>query len=815
MTLDTGIPFVGDYYVPSVASVQGNYETRVSYRSCVGRGISLAITALRPILCGFRTCGEQGIWGQDMNLVKWFRKNNKKLMAVVVVVLMVGFVGGSALQQLLSPRRGRPGQTVGYYGDRKISRKEVLSAAQELEMLQMLRADTVLRSLPGPRGQTLDLHGMLLGELLFSDRAVSAGTSAIIKRSIGMNQYRISLKQLNEMYDVRLPNHVYWLLLTKEAEQAGMGFPNEECAQNLATIIPMVTGASYTQVMEAMVDRFKVPEERILSVFAKLLSVVEYSRFVCGMEDVTTRQLQNELSKELETVDVEFVRFESKLFSEEVSEPSEEEIGTQFEKYKGFMPGEISEANPYGLGYYQPDRVRLDYIGVKLEDLGRKLAKPTQDQMQHFYQDHEDRFTVEVPSDANDPNSELVQRTRSYAEVANAIFNALWREKKNSKAELILQEARGLTEVGVEELLAESEDANSEQLKEAAGDYATAAKALADKHDIKVYVGQTGLLSADDMLRDSQLRRSHIRGYGDNRVALSDMVFAIDELGGYELGQFEAPKPRLYGSIGPVWGPGESFVMLVRVTEAVRATEPEKLDLRFSSTTLDFENEDGAGSEGEPVYSVREKVIEDLKKLAAMEVTRGRAEQFKALAESEGWEAALEQFNAQYGESDANEPDVNAAPLEEAGGKLLRVQTLSNLRRFSRLGMRTLAVQGQGNPLGQSAILMGKKEGKLRELFYSLVPADSNEGATPQVLEFNPDLSYYVLKKVSVNRLGRAQYEQLKSARTFQADAVCAQSLAAVHFNPENIAKRLKFRGVEQESARTDANEPPQRQESS
>ena len=36
-----------------------------------------------------------------MNLVRWFRKNNSKIMAVVVVVIMVGFIGGSALTKLL------------------------------------------------------------------------------------------------------------------------------------------------------------------------------------------------------------------------------------------------------------------------------------------------------------------------------------------------------------------------------------------------------------------------------------------------------------------------------------------------------------------------------------------------------------------------------------------------------------------------------------------------------------------------------------------------------------------------------------------
>ena len=41
-----------------------------------------------------------------MNLVKWFRRNNKKVMAVVVIVIMFGFIGGSTLMQLSKRRIG-------------------------------------------------------------------------------------------------------------------------------------------------------------------------------------------------------------------------------------------------------------------------------------------------------------------------------------------------------------------------------------------------------------------------------------------------------------------------------------------------------------------------------------------------------------------------------------------------------------------------------------------------------------------------------------------------------------------------------------
>ena len=35
-----------------------------------------------------------------MNIVKWMRKNNRKIMAFVVIFIMVAFVGGYALQLL-------------------------------------------------------------------------------------------------------------------------------------------------------------------------------------------------------------------------------------------------------------------------------------------------------------------------------------------------------------------------------------------------------------------------------------------------------------------------------------------------------------------------------------------------------------------------------------------------------------------------------------------------------------------------------------------------------------------------------------------
>ena len=71
-----------------------------------------------------------------MNLVKWFRKNNKKVMAVVVIVIMFGFIGGGTLLQQLSRRATGLHKTIAYFGDNiKITNNDLYLARQELDIL--------------------------------------------------------------------------------------------------------------------------------------------------------------------------------------------------------------------------------------------------------------------------------------------------------------------------------------------------------------------------------------------------------------------------------------------------------------------------------------------------------------------------------------------------------------------------------------------------------------------------------------------------------------------------------------------------------
>jgi len=756
-----------------------------------------------------------------MNLVKWFRKNKMKVMAVVVVVLMIAFIGGSALDYLLSQRATLGHQAVAYFGDnKKITENDLKLAYAELEILTFLRADDLLRS--------QDLTGVLLAELLFSEGRAQAQLFNRIKQIIRANQYRISDKQISDIYRRSWPSNVYWLLLKNEAQLAGIRITNDEAGRLLAKVIPQLfDGQTYSQLIALLVNRYRIPEAQILAAFGKLLAVYQYAHLICETCDVTSSQLMQEASFENETIDVEFVKFDSAFFCDpcdgsrlagahERQATSDEELFEHFNKYKKFFAGDVSEENPYGFGYKLPDRLQLEYIAVKLDDISPQVSPPTSQETEEYYQKHIQQFTESVPQDPNDPNSPVTTRTRSYAEVANIISRQLLKDKINSKAESILQEARTLSEAGLQDI--EAENISAEQLKGKAGDYQAAAKELAQKHKIKIYAGQTGLLSAADMEQDKNLRRLYVLSRERDPVRLTQVVFSIEQLQAgtpTSVELFDVQKPKIYENIGPVKDMLGEIMAVVRVTEAEKTSEPETIDLSFSKRTLRLDGDPSLVTRdpNDDIYLVKEKVTQDLKKLAVFRqgLLKNKAQEFIDLAAKDGWDSTLDKFNDLYGkQAKQNKSDPNVFKLEN----------VTNLQRIPSKTLATLAVQSEGNPgqrlyVRQAQKLLTAGEAKIESRFleqlYSLVPPDSNTvDSLPVIMEFKPNMSFYVIKSISVKRLEQQEYEKIKARQLFTEDYIQSQSLAPVHFNPENILKRMNFRLAGKDQKQTESATPHQ-----
>jgi hypothetical protein len=365
---------------------------------------------------------------------------------------------------------------------------------------------------------------------------------------------------------------------------------------------------------------------------------------------------------------------------------------------------------------------------------------------------------------------------------------------------MILREAKTRTETGLEGT--ESQNLSSEQFRRMVGDYNAVAEQLSKEHKIKIYAGQTGLLTAADIQKDEYLGRLYVEGQGHsppdflNRVGLPRIVFSIDELGTSHLGPFDTAKPRMYENIGPLKHSFEEVTALVRVIGAVKASVAENLNQAYSKSTLKLEQDPNQTSED--VYSVKEKVAEDLKKLAAMDTAKSKTEEFIKQVVVDGWDGAINKFNELYGQDDQNESDANAFVLQEDAA----------LQRIPRQQIHTWQIQYEGDPLGQLLLNKFEIQAEFVNRLYSLVPEDTNSLETvPFIFKFEPHLSYYCLKNLSVKRLYQDEYERIKPLQIFKEDLAQSQTLAVIHFNPENILKRMNFRLAEEPES-VDANEP-------
>ncbi|MHC4122196.1 MAG: hypothetical protein ACYSSI_01375 [Planctomycetota bacterium] len=731
-----------------------------------------------------------------MKPIKWLRKNKNKIMVVVIFIAIVGFVLGTSLQQL--SKRSNLGEVVAYFGDNEeITREDLILARQELEILQKLGAGSMLKNIGLPTFKTFDMRCLMLSELLFSGNKVQLPMLNAIRQSARIREYRIRDKQISDIYKQEQLKDIYWLLLKEEAQQAGIKIPEEATGKQLAMLIPAsFQGVTYSKFMEVFIKQTGVSENRILTAFSRLLEILAYSRAICSAEDITSSQITHQASTDNEIISVEYVRIDSSAFSDTQQEPSQQQITSHFEKYKKNFSGQISDDNPYGFGYKLPDRVQLEYIALKTDDIKNIVEAPTAEDVEEYYQKNQQQFVEKIPSDSNDPNSPLKERIRSFAEVANIIPKQLLGNKINLKANKILQEAKDITEVELKDIDVNSEQISPTEISKKAEDYKTAADKLSKKYKIKVYSGKTGLLSIKDIDEDEHLPKLHIRGDGYNVVWLTEMVFAVDKLKGTESGHLGPLKPKLYENIGPLREvPNEFGEMLgeimavTRVIKAIKATEPETINHTHSRQTLRL-NSDKEQSE-QKVYSTKEKVVEDLKRLAAMEVTKRKAEEFKDMAVKDGWEKAAEKFNKQYGKQaskDSEEPNA------------FGLQKMPNLKKVSKNKLKTLWFQTMDDPTGSILVNESKKAAMFIDKLYDLLPKEKDTlDNAPVIIEFKGDMSYYCIKELSVKHLNQDEYEMIKSFQAYKDETANFQSLATVHFNPKNIQERLRFRMVEKE----------------
>jgi hypothetical protein len=732
-------------------------------------------------------------------------------MAFVVIALMIVFTI-QPVMDYLSSRRGGGKRDVATYNDgEKISNKELALAQQQLELLKTLGIHLLLQPRDIRQDPTQNLQQIFLGELLFSERGTAAESISLIRQIVIRNGFGISDEQINNIYTKAYPPNVYWLLLTREAQQAGIRTAPETAKKQLEAIIPrLLQGATYRQVIGRIVERQGMSERQVLETFADLMGVIEYGRLTSSAQDTTAQQLLQETVLRGEAIDVEFILFEADLFTGQVQQPGEERIAGQLEKYKPYFAGDVNDDNPYGFGYKLPDRVKLEYIAVRLDDVAATVQRPTQQEMEEFYQQHlsQKPIAYTAPSDPNDPNSQMVLKTRSYAEVAALISRGLYQQKVDSKAEQILLDAKSITEVNLMEIDRERVKLTGEEVRKLAVDYEKTAQELSEKNKVKVYTGKTGMLSAADIEGDKYLGVLYQGGTGLMNASLSQIAFAVEPLKASVLGPFDVQPPLLYENIGPLKDRREAMsgysggnMMLVRVIGAEKAAEPQSINEKINKQTVVFDEQPTIE---ENVNTVRELVVKDLKRLAARDIARARAREFVREANEAGWDAASEKFNELYRKTVATaKDDANAA------SNPFSLKKRTGLHRISEPEYAALATRYEGDPMGRNLLARARNERMLMNELYALMPEDANTLAGPgAIVDFRPEMNYYCVKNITIHRLSEGEFDRIKAVSAIEEESRDAQSLSAALYNPENIVKRMNFSLIKEQQDKAATGSP-------
>lgn len=730
-----------------------------------------------------------------MNLMVVFRKYKTRIMAIVVVGLMIVFTI-EPLMNYLSSLRGGGRNIVATYGQgKKVTNEDLAWAQKQLDILNTIGVTIFLRPQNPQMYPGQDLRLAVLGELLFTERGTAGETINYLKLLVRNNNYPVSETQINEIYSKTYPADMYWLMLLNEAQAAGVRIQPEIAQKQLESLIPKLhQGVTYPQFASAVMSKQQISQEQLVDTFADLMSVIEYSRTITSTQDQTARQILYEMSYNREVFDINYVQIPAKAFVDETKKPDNEQVNAQFSKYKGFYAGQVNETNPYGFGYKQPDSVQFEYIAVRLNDVAATVPPVTQQESEDYYQQHlqSSAFYRQELSDPNDPNSPMKEVLRSYAEVATVLNRHLYQQKIDSKAELILQEAKSISEANQTGVEDEQNKITDEQIKQNAVDYGKIAGQLSEKYKIKVYSGTTGRLSAVDIQSDKELGPLYLERRGLSAASILRLAFAVEPLKDSVLGPFDPKPPRLYQDIGPLQdyrelseGYADKNMMLVRVIGAFKTSEPVSIDQKIDKRTVLLDQNTPATE----ANSVRDLVVKDLRLLAAMDVAKKRAEEFSAMTAKDGWSGAASKFNSLY-----------TTKAEAADS--FKIQSRSKLQRIPDTEIETLAIVHGGDPLANALLDRTKTEKMLLDKLYAIA-ADANDGVTAgTIIKCEQFLSFYCIENLKLHRLYQNRYETSKAMEIARDDSESSQAMAFVQFNPANIFRRTNFK-LTHESART------------
>jgi len=254
-------------------------------------------------------------------MMKFFRKHNRKLLAIFMALLLIVWLGGSALQALFTPDRNK-----------------------------ILLATT------------------RLGDIVEADRAHASFTTDLL-RTIGINWSTLGRDprswrgQPLELFD--------WILLTREAQAMGVRPSGQELDGAIDAVLkPLLPpNASPDAAIQQVAVRRDIDPAHIRAAIADFVAIHQVQQTVMEASLPSEAEVRVAARDTMEKVKIEAVSLRALLFLDPAREFSDEELQKQFEEYRDAVPA----ANSLTFGYYQPARVKVEYMMIHQQQIQDNL----------------------------------------------------------------------------------------------------------------------------------------------------------------------------------------------------------------------------------------------------------------------------------------------------------------------------------------------------------------------------------------------------------------------------------------------------------
>ncbi len=514
-------------------------------------------------------------------MMKYLREHNRKILAIVTAFVLVSWLVGAPLRDLLSPNpaKARVGAAFG---------KSITSGDLY------------------PTKESTDILGAL----------------GIPWRTLGSG--------LSETPELLKPEH--WYLLVQEANRAGIDVPDLDVDDFL----------SPQRFPPQLIDNIRrndhVSPEQIRHAVREFLMVDQYARNACDVYEPSDNEIRHFVRDTQEKVSVRTVVFRARDFLDPGEQLQPAEITELYEQHRDKLPADSDD----GLGYRFPRRVRVQYLGARLADVMPTIAL-NEDEVRRTYRKSRASPDFMEPTLEDDPAA--TQPTTSGPTTGPAsqpvvrkilVYRPMSYEKARPKIEESIRRRTAVNRVR-ETMQRVAADLSRPWLAVSVGQdgykptpdevrnpaYLSAAKERLEKqYGIPLVYKETDLVTDSDAANVEGIGKAVTIGEGKDRLTFGDYAFRLpglfDAKGAGEtalrLALFQTTDNPIYTEVG---GQPEDYY----VFRVVELQEPR-----------------AAGG----IDEVRAQVERDLREKRAYARAEKRAKEFYAVARRVGIEAAYQ-----------------------------------------------------------------------------------------------------------------------------------------------------------------------------